>query len=203
MRLQDLIPVIVSLRRSESERRWCGFTPRGGKGGRGHKPLTDGRARLSPTPPFNQRPRRPMRLELSPPINPNQPITEKQGGGPSSNCCGSNVGPQSDRGGKKRKSNSRKEKSLDCGTRSERRGTRFFYWLDRRGFLIAVCTWWTDGRAPLGRTERIWNWKLDLFDWRKSHGRYAELRWIDWWSRIRSRTSRTYYPHLQLCHQHF
>lgn len=127
MRLQDLIPVIVSLRRSESERRWCGFTPRGGKGGRGHKPLTDGRARLSPTPPFNQRPRRPMRLELSPPINPNQPITEKQGGGPSSNCCGSNVGPQSDRGGKKRKSNSRKEKSLDCGTRSERRGTRFFY----------------------------------------------------------------------------
>lgn len=79
MRLQGLIPVIVSLRSSESERRWCGFTPRGGKHGRGHKPLTDGRSRLSPTPPSNQRPRRPMRLALSPPIKAKQPIAANQG----------------------------------------------------------------------------------------------------------------------------
>lgn len=45
MRLQGLIPVIVSLRSSESERRWCGFTPRGGKHRRGQQPLTDSRSK--------------------------------------------------------------------------------------------------------------------------------------------------------------
>lgn len=44
MRLQSLISVIVSLRSSESERRRCGFTPRGGKHGRGQRPLSDGRS---------------------------------------------------------------------------------------------------------------------------------------------------------------
>ncbi|KAK2914747.1 hypothetical protein Q8A73_005341 [Channa argus] len=47
--------VIVSLRSSESERRWCGFTPRGGKHRWSQQPLSDGRSKAlqlrgSPTP---------------------------------------------------------------------------------------------------------------------------------------------------------
>lgn len=200
MRLQGLIPVIVSLRSSESERRWCGFTPRGGKHGRGRKPLTDGRSKALTDSAAWPEPATTNQVRA----RPAHQREAANGGGAGEDPSVTVVDPTWDHGAiaeKKRKSNSRKEKTHGVVTRSERRGTIFFFWPDRRGFVTAVCTWWTDGRSPLGRAERIW--KLDLFDRRRSYGRYAQLRWRSWWFRIGSRTSRTHYPHLQLFLWHF
>lgn len=128
MRLQGLIPVIVSLRSSESERRWCGFTPWGGKHGRGRKALTDGRSKALPDSAFRPAPGDDQSGRSI--ARPSRQISQSRRarGGNASNCCGSNVGPRNDReeGGEKRKSNSRKEKTHGGGTSSERRGTIFF-----------------------------------------------------------------------------
>ncbi|KAL7407784.1 hypothetical protein ABVT39_013618 [Epinephelus coioides] len=102
MRLQSLIPVIVSLRSSESERRWCGFTPRGGKHGRGQQPLTDSRSK-APKLSVARRARIDQSdLDLARPSN--RSSQSQQGrGGLWNRCCASNVGLRNGRAEKKEK----------------------------------------------------------------------------------------------------
>lgn len=128
MRLQGLIPVIVSLRSSESERRWCGFTPRGGKRGRGLQPLTDGRSKALPNSAAQPAPATTNQMRAKP-AHRGQPANRS---GPGEGPPATVVDPTWDHGtiaerGEKRKSNSRKEKTHGGGTRTERRGTRFCY----------------------------------------------------------------------------
>lgn len=129
MRLQGLIPVIVSLRSSESERRWCGFTPRGGKRGRGLRPLTDGRSKALPNSAAQPTTGQSTNLVRAKPAHRGELANRS---GPGEGPPATVVDPTWDHGmiagrGKKRKSNSRKEKTHGGGTRTERRGTGLCY----------------------------------------------------------------------------
>ena len=124
MRLQRLIWVTVSLRSSESEgggRRGgggCGFTPRGGKRGRGHKPLSDRRSKGSPTPRGADGPPRPMGAELDPPVKPHRPIAASRGEGSLGSLLCIQRGTPEDRAGE-RKSNRRQGETHGGGARTE------------------------------------------------------------------------------------
>lgn len=122
MRLQRLILVIVSLRSSESERRWCGFTPRGGKHGRGQWPLTDSRFQGGEQSTTNQRCHWPAHH-----IHINQ--LEPARGGTWMLCCASNVGLRSDRprwGGGWGKVTQERRNSWCCWCTDGRRGELYF-----------------------------------------------------------------------------
>lgn len=134
MRLQSLISVIVSLRSSESEWRWCGFTPRGGKQRRSQKPLSDSRSKAlelrgAPTLRSDQ-----WASGSSRPSNRNSQ-SRRGRGGPWSRCCASNVGLRSDRLGKKGKVTQERKKLMVVV--HDRRGGGLYFTINR----IAEILW--------------------------------------------------------------
>lgn len=145
--------------------------------------------------------RRPIRLELSPPIEANQPIAASQGRERQQLLwIQRGTTERSPRGGKKKGKVIQERKKLMVVVQA-RRGGGLYFSIDQ----IVEVSW--PQSAPDGPTDGLlWDglsiWKLDLFDRGRSHGLHGELRWGDWWFRTRPRTSRTYRLHPQLCCRH-